>query len=490
VLPSFLKRSATATLSSTHSANYPASKCVDGDLNNFCASHRSADPSLTLDLGTAIQIAYVAVYNRRDCCQSRLGDYTVSYRARSTDPWTVCAEETAAADAIGPLLSECPQLARYVMIKLPGSSTPYTNGGSGRILNLAEVEVYSFPPSLTSGVNGWDGCGAAGCNRCEGDCDDDSDCRAGLRCFHREATESVPGCSGDGIANYDYCIPPVLTSGVNGWDGCGAAGCNRCEGDCDDDSDCRAGLRCFQRGATGSVPGCSGDGIAHSDYCIPPDSPCDCDYHHGGCQISQAAPALGQACKCTYEGAWTCSGENRPCSNPNSPWCATPDKSVASCALGGGDCGGYDGASDCDCDYHPGGCSISQAAPAYAACKCKYLGFWTCDGEPVRCHNEASPLCATPDKSVGSCVLGGGDCDGYDGASCDCDYKSHGIFSGGGCKVSQAAPAYTACKCTYEGFFTCSGEVVRCNNEANSRCATPDETKASCNLGGGDCGGH
>ena len=420
-------------MSSTYSANYPASRCVDGDLNNFCFfqishSHRSADPSLTLDLGTAIQIAYVAVYNRRDCCQSRLGDYTVSYRARSTDPWTVCAEETAAADAIGPLLSECPQLARYVMIKLPGSSTPYTNGGSGRILNLAEVEVYSFPPSLTSGVNGWDGCGAAGCNRCEGDCDDDSDCRAGLRCF--------------------------------------------------------------QRGATGSVPGCSGDGIAHSDYCIPPDSPCDCDYHHGGCQISQAAPALGQACKCTYEGAWTCSGENRPCSNPNSPWCATPDKSVASCALGGGDCGGYDGASDCDCDYHPGGCSISQAAPAYTACKCKYLGLWTCDGEPVRCHNEASPLCATPDKSVGSCVLGGGDCDGYDGASCDCDYKSHGIFSGGGCKVSQAAPAYTACKCTYEGFFTCSGEVVRCNNEANSRCATPDRTKTSCYLGGGDCRGH
>ena len=148
VLPSFVKRSATATLSSTHSANFPASKCVDGDLNNFCHSDaaKRADPSLTLDLGTAIQIAYVAVYNRRITkeTRSRLGDYTVSYRARSTDPWTVCAEETAAADAIGPLLSECPQLARYVMIKLPGS---------WRILNLAEVEVYAPPPALevTSG---------------------------------------------------------------------------------------------------------------------------------------------------------------------------------------------------------------------------------------------------------------------------------------------------------------------------------------------------
>ena len=57
---------------------------------------------------------------------------------QSTDPWAVCAKETAAADAIGPLLSECPHMARYVMIQLPGPD---------RILNLAEVEVYSFVPS-------------------------------------------------------------------------------------------------------------------------------------------------------------------------------------------------------------------------------------------------------------------------------------------------------------------------------------------------------
>eukprot|EP00964_Phaeocystis_antarctica_P014150 scaffold7787_cov65-Phaeocystis_antarctica.AAC.1 len=93
-----LKLSATATLSSTHSARYPASNCVDGNLNNFCHSRgRVSDPSLTLDLGTATQVAYVAVYNRRDCCQDRLADYTVSYRIRSTDAWTVCTETTAAA---------------------------------------------------------------------------------------------------------------------------------------------------------------------------------------------------------------------------------------------------------------------------------------------------------------------------------------------------------------------------------------------------------
>jgi len=140
-------------LSSTQDGDSTASKCVDGDLNNFCHSWYLAlsDPSLTLDLGTATQVAYVAVYNRRDitsdgrCCTERLSDYTVSYRVRSTDPWAVCTEATAAQYALGPLLSECPHMARYVMIKLPGS-TPRNDFDRGRILNLAEVEIYSFPP--------------------------------------------------------------------------------------------------------------------------------------------------------------------------------------------------------------------------------------------------------------------------------------------------------------------------------------------------------
>ena len=64
-------------------------------------------------------------------------------------------------------------------------------------------------PVLTTGVNGWNGCGAGGCSLCEGDCDRDSDCKAGLRCFHRNALWSVPGCSGDGVGDMDYCIPSV-----------------------------------------------------------------------------------------------------------------------------------------------------------------------------------------------------------------------------------------------------------------------------------------
>eukprot|EP00980_Cylindrotheca_fusiformis_P002673 scaffold624_cov150-Cylindrotheca_fusiformis.AAC.6 len=106
---------------------------------------------------------------------------------------------------------------------------------------------------------------------CVGDCDRDGDCESGLYCFQRDEYESVPGCSGGSSdsSKVDYCIPRSRSSrqplrysehfplGL-------------CEGDCDDDHDCESGLRCFQRGAHESVPGCSGGSsdASRTDYCI------------------------------------------------------------------------------------------------------------------------------------------------------------------------------------------------------------------------------
>ena len=41
---------------------------------------------------------------------------------------------------------------------------------------------------------------------CEGDCDRDSDCKYGLKCFQRNGYTSVPGCKGRGRKDWDYCI--------------------------------------------------------------------------------------------------------------------------------------------------------------------------------------------------------------------------------------------------------------------------------------------
>ena len=99
---------------------------------------------------------------------------------------------------------------------------------------------------------------------CEGDCDHDSDCKSGLTCFQRDGNEAVPGCSGNGKSGWDYCVAvKPLDSSRNGGGGYGM-----CEGDCDKDSDCDAGLKCFQRDGKEAVPGCSGSGKKGWDYCV------------------------------------------------------------------------------------------------------------------------------------------------------------------------------------------------------------------------------
>lgn len=173
---------------------------------------------------------------------------------------------------------------------------------------------------------------------------------------------------------------------------------------CRDDSNpkCKAPDRSLESCLQGG-----GDCDGYKDYT------CDCDYSSGGCKISKAAPA-NTACDCSYKGAWTCGGTIVACGDESSPKCKAPDKSLAACLQGQGDCGGYSGSDDCDCDYHSGGCTISKAAPAYSACKCTYKGAWTCGGSVVRCSNESSEKCKQPDKSKQACQLAAGsDCGGY-----------------------------------------------------------------------------
>ena len=135
----------------------------------------------------------------------------------------------------------------------------------------------------------------------------------------------------------------------------------------------------------------------------------------------------------------------------------------------------------CDCDYHPGGCSISRAAFTGSACQCKYLGGWTCGGSIVKCRDSSSQYCKNPDRSYNSCLQGGGDCEGY---PCDCDYHP------GGCKISKLPAADSACKCVYKGAWTCGGSVTSCVDATSQYCKKPDYTKKTCEQGNGDCGGY
>ena len=101
---------------------------------------------------------------------------------------------------------------------------------------------------------------------CEGDCDNDNDCRGALKCYERSQDQKVPGCEGGGIGDVidaDFCYEPMETNQVKP--------CKACDGDCDKDSDCEGRLKCFQREDNEDVPGCSrggvGDTESWADYC-------------------------------------------------------------------------------------------------------------------------------------------------------------------------------------------------------------------------------
>jgi len=72
-------------------------------------------------------------------------------------------------------------------------------------------------------------------------------------------------------------------------------------------------------------------------------------------------------------------------------------------------------ATDCDCDYYPGGCIISEAPPSGFKCRCLYMGFWTCTGQAIGCdaQEKNDGYCPGDCYSIDCCNYGGGDCGGY-----------------------------------------------------------------------------
>merc|ERR1711862_976826 len=69
----------------------------------------------------------------------------------------------------------------------------------------------------------------------------------------------------------------------------------------------------------------------------------------------------------------------------------------------------------CDCSYFStGGCRItSPVNQPNTACRCSYMGFWTCTGTPHRCMDPNSKYCKMAGVSYEHCLQGAGDCDGY-----------------------------------------------------------------------------
>jgi len=177
------------------------------------------------------------------------------------------------------------------------ADTPLTFGMVPDVLKDMQIESITVEmeiPLVYRGniVNG-EGTTCSGTDclaECEGDCDSDFHCEEGLVCWHRDGDDIPipPGCTGDAqAAHTDYCYDPAKKEQNDegkwpyvhrGHNHDAREGpLQECEGECDNDDNCAAGLQCFHRDDN-EVPGCyggthgSGDwtGGAGFDYCYDP----------------------------------------------------------------------------------------------------------------------------------------------------------------------------------------------------------------------------
>ena len=96
-----------------------------------------------------------------------------------------------------------------------------------------------------------------------------------LNVFHTSFHQSIRSytSSATGGLFVDPSLQPVLDYVGDNGDPSSAFPLGFCEGDCDRDSQCQPGLKCFQRTGTQAVPGCSGEGLSGKDYCYSVTTP-------------------------------------------------------------------------------------------------------------------------------------------------------------------------------------------------------------------------
>ena len=125
----------------------PASNAVDGNRDgnysdgSVTHTDTTAGPWWWVDLGSVRRIREINLYNRTDCCSSRLSHYVIKVSSDSTDGWNglwqvpVDASNTIISDGDGtPQLNPVDVWARWVAVTLNDTN----------FLSLAEVEVLGW----------------------------------------------------------------------------------------------------------------------------------------------------------------------------------------------------------------------------------------------------------------------------------------------------------------------------------------------------------
>jgi hypothetical protein len=303
--------------------------------------------------------------------------------------------------------------------------------------------------------------------KCEGDCDRDSQCANGLKCFQRNGHTTVPGCSRGGpgdLSGHDYCYDPGTPLVHKSWSG---TNLGKCQGDCDKDSHCANGFRCFQRNGYTKVPGCAGTGTRDSDYCYKPAS-------HTNLIFLGATPAKYNLGKCEGD----CDTDSH-CANGFKCFHRSDSKQVPGCLKGGsGDVRIYDYCTNAkvNCERQYGAwtpcskaCGTGTQTRAGSVITPAWNGGNACPppSESRRCNTQMCPInCGGSYGPWGACnkKCGGGT------QTREFNMSTRPSFGGTACPNDQSKSCNTQACCP----------VVRCPApERGCTYATSDELNAN-----------
>jgi len=136
---------------------------------------------------------YLPVYQNTD------GQYL--YYWDQSDDWSIGSDYTS--DSVGVVSldnkRDCPQT--FSAWKVYNGNGVWTDITSSVSVTCTSAPTDKLLVSIAAD-------GESNLGLCEGDCDSNDDCAAGLSCFQRNGLTPVPGCSGAGNTNWDYCYDP------------------------------------------------------------------------------------------------------------------------------------------------------------------------------------------------------------------------------------------------------------------------------------------
>ena len=114
--------------------SYLPSKALDGNNSTFSSTYYEQDPWWRISFKNVIEVHYIVIRNRRDCCRERLNDFSIFY-GDTADSLKMCVTHQNMRVVFDQTFTcgNCVVLASYLQVLLHGQGVP---------LSIAEFGIY------------------------------------------------------------------------------------------------------------------------------------------------------------------------------------------------------------------------------------------------------------------------------------------------------------------------------------------------------------